>query len=335
MQKAKTVVIFVVLILVVLDSSSFIIEPDHESHPDDSLNGCWSRLADLNQARGIHAVEGVNGKIYVIGGHNNYVNSIEVYDLNSDTWTVVGYMQTYRGYCASSVVDGNIYLTGGFDGENYTLVEVYDPLANSWGEKSSMLNPKWGHYSVHLDGKIYVFGGVTNWLPDTWYETMEIYDLQTDTWMEKECPIAPRFFLSACTLNGKIYVIGGQGKDGSLSSVDLYDPVLDTWESKAPMHTPRSLLATAIVNNKIYAIGGFSLVNLEQLDQALNVQTVEEFDPGTNTWVTRSSIPVPRGVHTAVINNKIYLPGGSDANPLVDHKELFVYDPLCDTIADQ
>lgn len=328
-------VLIIAWFAVLISFSSEVVEPAIEYYHDDTLNTCWSRLADLNQARGIHAVEVVNEKIYVIGGHNNHVSSIEVYDLNSDNWTVVGSMQNYRGYCSSCVVDGKIYLIGGFRGQNYSLVEVYDPVTKSWTGRSSMLNPRWGHFSVHLDGKIYVFGGVTNWPPETFYETMEIYDVQTDTWMEMECPIAPRWFLSVCILNGKIYVIGGQGKDGSLSSVDVYDPVSDTWESKAPLLTPRCILGTAVVNNKIYAIGGYRFVNPEQIDQIKNCQTVEEYDPGTDTWVNRSLMPVPRGVHSAVINNKIYLPGGGDTDPFIDHKELFVYDPLCDSIADQ
>ena len=62
----------------------------------------------------------------------------------------------------------------------------------------------------------------------------------------------------------------------------------DSWNSKAPMHQARSGLGVIAVDNKIYAIGG-------ALSGFKNVAgTNEQYDPATDTWVYKASMPTPR-----------------------------------------
>jgi predicted Zn-dependent protease len=51
------------------------------------------------------------------------------------------------------------------------------------------------------------------------------------------------------------------------------------------MPTAREGLAVGVVNNKIYAIGGWG---------GSYLSTVEEYDPATNTWTTKASMPTGR-----------------------------------------
>ena len=55
----------------------------------------------------------------------------------------------------------------------------------------------------------------------------------------------------------------------------------DSWETKSPVLTDRHSLAVAEANGKIYAMGGRDSNN-----QHLN--TVEVYDPATDTWVAES-----------------------------------------------
>lgn len=78
----------------------------------------WATKADMNEGRSSHGVGFVDGKVYVLGGFNAYVNfdsngSIEKYDTKTDTWKVVCQLQipTYDSAC--SVVKSKIYLFGG------------------------------------------------------------------------------------------------------------------------------------------------------------------------------------------------------------------------------
>ena len=55
----------------------------------------------------------------------------------------------------------------------------------------------------------------------------------------------------------------------------------------APMPTARTYHMTAEVDNKIYAIGGYSFTGGY-------LKVVEEYNPSTNTWTTKASMPTSR-----------------------------------------
>ena len=75
-------------------------------------------------------------------------------------------------------------------------------------------------------------------------------------------------------------------------------------------------LKSSVVNNKIYAIGGLSNNNDP-------LSTVEEYDPVTDRWVTRKSLPTSRaGLAVGVVNDKIYaIGGGGSESPSVAVEE--------------
>lgn len=67
------------------------------------------------------------------------------------------------------------------------------------------------------------------------------------------------------------------------------------------------VLGAAAVNGKIYAIGGYAESGREDV--------VEEYDPATNTWTTKTAMPTARdGLAAMTINNKIYAIGGYDSS---------------------
>jgi N-acetylneuraminic acid mutarotase len=111
----------------------------------------------------------------------------------------------------------------------------------------------------------------------------------------------------------------------------------NTWVSKAPMQQARGGLGVAVVNGKIYAIGGSTQrggPTLEGYNEPYSggiVSTNEEYDPATDTWTYKASMPTPRrSFAIAVYKNKIYCIGGATAySDYSDVNE--VYDPATDT----
>jgi hypothetical protein len=87
------------------------------------------------------------------------------------------------------------------------------------------------------------------------------------------------------------------------------------------LHEARALLGFAVVNGKIYAIGG----NNQSNGNIQCVDTNEEYDPATETWEPKVSMPTPRmGMQANVVDGKIYVIGGnSSANK--------VYNPATDS----
>lgn len=99
----------------------------------------------------------------------------------------------------------------------------------------------------------------------------------------------------------------------------------NTWSRKEPLHQGRGALGVAVANDKIYAIGGASK-NIEYPSNSSSpfatIGINEEYNPSTNTWVFKSSMPKPmRGFAIASYNDKIYCFGSGLTQ---------VYDPATD-----
>jgi N-acetylneuraminic acid mutarotase len=96
-----------------------------------------------------------------------------------------------------------------------------------------------------------------------------------------------------------------------------------TWSPLSPMHNARSGLGVVSVLGKIYAIGGSN-------DKTV-LNTVEEYNPATNSWTAKSSMPTARnGFAIAVYQSKIYVFGGSIGNGSGFLANNEVYDPVSD-----
>ena len=58
-------------------------------------------------------------------------------------WTTGAPMPTARSEIAGAILDGKIYIIGGFDGSgrSITTTEVYDPMANEWTTAAPLPQP--------------------------------------------------------------------------------------------------------------------------------------------------------------------------------------------------
>jgi M6 family metalloprotease-like protein len=80
------------------------------------------------------------------------------------------------------------------------------------------------------------------------------------------------------------------------------------WARRASMPTARRAIAVATANGSVYAIGGANA-------SGTVLRTVQAYNPTTNAWTTKASIPAARqgGNGAVTINGTVYLAGGEDA----------------------
>jgi N-acetylneuraminic acid mutarotase len=198
-----------------------------------------------------------------------------------------------------------------------------------------MINPhSWGSAAA-CNGKIYVVGGFTeiNWgsREVAFCSTMEVYDPATDAWTEKECPYLG-WLPVAAAVNGKFYVMGGfygESDRNALKVVYEYDPVLDVWENKESLPTGRWGAVCVVLDDLIYVLaGGLDYTWSGFKTDDCNI--VEVYDPSSDSWDTRSPVPVERTLGAAcVLNGMIYYGGGAyEVSSAYDN--FHVYDPACD-----
>ena len=273
--------------------------------------GTWTRKTDMPTARSIQETCVVDGVIYTIGGSIRagagwtFVPTVETYDPVADIWAKKKDMPGPRE-TAASMVDGIIYVIGGFNpGKFLSTVEAYDPAADTWVKKQDMPTARNCLSACAVDGVIYAIGGHSS----SALSTVEAYDPDMNVWEKKKDMPTARTMLSTCVVDGIIYAIGGATNLGGdvLSTLEAYDPAKDTWTPKADMPTPRRQFAIAVLDGTIYAMGGS--------DNTKALSVVEAYDPSADTWTERSDIPTARAVFSAAeVNGKIYTIGGTGVN---------------------
>src|SRR5215831_11181111 len=200
---------------------------------------------------------------------------------------------------------------------------------------------------VAAGGKMYVLCGLApGWKPmGLVYE----YDPATDKWTKKKTMPLLSHHVAFAEYRGKIYAFGGFVYPASgppawapLDNAWEYDPVADSWKALAAMPTKRGSPVAVTVGDKIYVIGGATLPPGSKETAVLpgrphiSVGAVEEFDPATNTWRARASMPTPRNHATAgAVNGKIYVIGGRVGTSFISSGSSNIdvveeYDPAAD-----
>lgn len=151
-----------------------------------------------------------------------------------------------------------------------------------------------------------------------------------NTWITKTPMQQARSCLGVAAVNGKIYTIGGSTASGWAPSIppsaaygdinlggivgtnEEYNPLTDSWTYSAPMLTPRMAFAITVHDNKIYCIGGRSTAG--------DTAVTEVYDPQTNTWEKKASLPVAEAwLKAATVVDTIYVLTYSGIN--------YAYDP--------
>ena len=261
----------------------------------DPTTNAWTKKANMPTSRFGHSACAVNGKIYVFGGmaEGVFLKTVEEYDPATDTWKSRADMPTARGGLRCIAVGGKIYAIGGAIVTNnrvvnLSVVEEYDPMANTWKTKASLPVERSDFAVAEVNGQIYVMGG---FIFEGDPKAIHAYNPATDTWTTVNSSIpTPRSQVSASTVNGIIYVIGGQSSAGAtLAIVEAFDPESNSWTTMTPMPTRRLDLTTSTVNGRIYAIGGVQVSN----PFITVVSATEEFDPSGITSVEAQADRVP------------------------------------------
>ena len=149
----------------------------------------------------------------------------------------------------------------------------------------------------------------------------------TGTWVTMTPMPTARAYTTSGAIGSKLYVV-----TGSLTTAnEVYDPTTDSWTTKAPIPTDRAGASTGVIAGKVYVVGGCITSDC----RIGFTNTLEMYDPGSNTWVGKTAMPTSRSFATAgVIAGKLYVTGGfQQCGPCTGLNTLEVYDPSTDAWA--
>ncbi|MBK7425168.1 MAG: hypothetical protein IPJ48_19995 [Propionivibrio sp.] len=197
----------------------------------------------------------------------------------------------------------------------------------TWMATPQMSWPRWGVDAFVLQNKIWVVGGYHQ---DGSIADIEVFDTATRLWTSIPYPFTYFGQAFVTTSNGLLYAIGGLESCQSLvSPVEEYNPVTGLVTQKAAIPTPCYNPGIASTSNgKIYVMGGCQppISNPGGPPSAV-LDTVQIFNPQTNTWSVGTPLPSPRHQASAVAapDGKIYVMGGFDGH--AEFNRVDVYTP--------
>ena len=128
-------------------------------------------------------------------------------------------------------------------------------------------------------------------------------------WQPKDSLILGNWAGAAAIYQAKIYVFGGADSLNwtATTSAGAYDPAADAWSGILSLPVARAGLSAAELNGKIYCLGGWS----GKYDSAIDTVDVIAYDPATDTYTDKNSLPQARSFAAAVnLNDAVYLIGG-------------------------
>lgn len=203
---------------------------------------------------------------------------------------------------------------------------------NSWSTMSPMPTARGGFGIAVVNGKIYTIGGLNG--DNQALNKVEEYNPLTNEWSSKMSMPTPRTGFATAVYDNKVYAIGGTVGNGYVGNNEVYDPVTNTWTTKASMPTPRADLSANVVNDKMYLIGGKRYSGQDPFYKETDVN--ERYDPATDTWSTKASLTTAvQGYGSAVVDNKIYVIGGSKTPTSTGTSTIINNNQVYDTQTDQ
>ena len=292
----------------------------------DVKEGRWSSKAKLKTARQELQPVLHENKIYLIGGFNSrrqISSKVEIYDIDSDSWSSgSNYPQLYHHIAASSV-NGKIYAFGGFSGQNFgswtaqNEVYSYSTQNNSWELVGKMPEKMAEHLAITYNNEIYILSGKDS-LGNPHNRTYK-FDPIDNSWTQIADMSTERTSAAVTLIGSEIFVVGGRVRqtNSSTNEVELvnvksneaYNPLSNTWKTYSALPYSSSGLAAGNINGELVVIGGESISG----NQAV-YGSVYKYNIADDEWENLQSIPTSRhGTGAISYNNSIFIIGGADA----------------------
>jgi N-acetylneuraminic acid mutarotase len=298
----------------------------------DADTNTWVALPPLPMPLQATDVQPIEDKIIATGGQPGGGPVATTWTATlGNTWETATPMPLSLGEVAGGVIGHTLYEVG--EGSSATL--AYDLSTGTWTSTGLATRPFVGnhHAAEVFNGKLYLLGGLSG----NSEGKVQIYDAVMNAWtLGANMPFAAGSSSSA-VINGAIYVAGGIVGSTTTDQAARYDPLSDSWTAVAAMPQGRNHAASATDGSLLYVFGGRVGGNFV----ANGFDTVEIYDPGSDTWRSSETdptiAPLPQargGMGKAVFyNGEFYVLGGetldgSGATPPNTYNRVDIYDPV-------
>ncbi len=176
----------------------------------DPATDTWTPVDPLPTHRAWGGCAVLLGSLYVFGGcqspHWAALSAVEIYDPATGSWSADPPMPMSRDSFICAGVGDRAYLITGFTNPEplTNLVQEYEPVSQTWTDKTPIPTARYFAGIAVRDGKIYIAGG-----RGEVGDELESYDPATDLWSFCEPLLFPREGVAGGGIGECVYVVAG------------------------------------------------------------------------------------------------------------------------------
>jgi RHS repeat-associated protein len=299
----KSDIPFAPLEVVTLDNKIYLINYSNMAAYDPTTD-IWITKQAMNTHRQSFASIAHDGKIYVTGGHTNFVsntlNTVEAYDPVLNSWSYQSNFPTeiFNHYMIE--LNGAVYLMGGNKDLTTMNNKLYMMESDGAWEIKADLNVISSSSILAMNDRVYFINDMATsaYFPDSnaWYL------------IENDLPLTN--IVSVQAVLDKIYIFAG-GTQNETQAILEYIPPSNSWSTRAT-YRYSSNFGIAEDNGKIYLVGGWGNADLSDEGTSSVMKVLDIYDVEQNMHETKSYMNYARQrLGAATINGKIYAVGGT------------------------
>ena len=156
-----------------------------------------------------------DNKIYTFGGFlraNTYSNRLYEFAPETGTWTELAKMP-FAAETKGSIINGKLYVFGGFNGSVVRKLAIYDISTNIWEEELNMPVGVSAHSVASIGNKVYITGDYSN------LNSLISFDTEDNSFELLSSNLTGRRHCTTEGINGQLFVIGGNTNSNIQSSI--------------------------------------------------------------------------------------------------------------------
>ena len=304
----------------------------------------FTATGSMHTARYMHTASLLpNGKVLVTGGIGNYsvqyggaLSSCEIYDPDTEQWTVADSMLIARCFHTATVLKNGKVLIAGGDYTNdlsYTAsCELFDPETETWKTVGSMKYRRAIHVANLLpNGMVLVAGNTTSG-----GSTCELYNPETATWQLTTPMNEERYMHQSVLLDdGRVLVVSGYIWSWKIymTSCEIYDPATAKWTYTGSLPAGcTGFTLTKLTDGRVLLTGGYNGTT------SVSDCYIYYYDSGT--WQKTAAMEDTKHSHAATLleNGKVLITGGYSYNTVshifLNKSELYEYQEYISEVED-
>jgi hypothetical protein len=194
----------------------------------DSTSNNWT-TARLSRPRDGLAAISAEAKVFFGGGQESYgqfllkpSNIVDIYDINTDSWTVDTLSEPRTSMAAASI-DTKVFFIGGYnrDGMPSKIIDIYDINTQTWSSDTLPVGILMTRLiAVSIRAKLII---------ESEYGDIYLFDNDSGRWSRDILPTS-RQYISVTALGSKVFFAGGIETNNIKSNkVDILDINNNTW----------------------------------------------------------------------------------------------------------